>query len=528
MSLKDMLSGKVKEADHSINHMEGSLHHAGEAAGEFGKELLGVLGVGMALYKGFEFIEASAEKFETLEKANAQLKAGLDSTRGAAGLTFESLEESQKQLREKIDYSRGAIADMQAQLLTFPAVTHKVFDSASMAIADMATRLHTDLNSTAIQVGKALQDPIRGITALHRVGVNFSEGQKAVIKHLVETGQTAKAQALILKELNTEFGGSAEAAAKVDPFFKYNKAIEDVQMTIGDLVIKLKEYLAPALEWIVVKFKEVIEWCKQNAELFKYLGIAVGIAGTAYLVYRGILLAGIVVQAIQTGWTYAQIAAMFILGDAYEGASIATKLLAAAQYALNAAWAANPLGLLIAGIAAVIAIVVVCYNKFAGFRAFLWATWAVIKEVGSIIVDYFMGLKDVLVGTFTLDSDQVGRGMDKLASSTIGAGKRIAEAAKKGWNEGMADFAKDHKTENAPHKVGVPGKPGAAGEDGGKPQVSNPKGQKNVNIRIDIKELIHDFRVQTTNITEGMAKVRELVTQAVLSAVNDSQIVAGE
>jgi hypothetical protein len=61
----------------------------------------------------------------------------------------------------------------------------------------------TDMKGAAIQVGKALQDPVHGISALRRVGVNFNESQVETIKKLVETGQAAKAQGLILAELNT-------------------------------------------------------------------------------------------------------------------------------------------------------------------------------------------------------------------------------------------------------------------------------------------------------------------------------------
>ncbi|HWB93503.1 MAG TPA: hypothetical protein VG605_16700 [Puia sp.] len=527
LSLKDLLTGKIKEADGSINHMEGSLHSAGEKAKEFGKEMLGVLGVGVALYKGFQFIEHSAEQFELLEKANAQLEAGLESTHGMARLTFGGLEESQKSLREKIDFSRSAIADMQGVLLTFPAVTKATFDSASMAIADMSTRLHTDLSQTAIQVGKALQDPIMGITALHRVGVNFSSAQKDVIQRLVETGQIAKAQALILKELHTEFGGSAEAAANVNPYFKYNQAIENLQLTIGELVIKLKAFLAPALEGIVTAFQNVIEWGKRNADLLRAIGVGVAVAAGAYIVYRGVLLVGVGIQALQTAWTYAQIAAMYILGDAYEGASIATKLWAAAQYALNAAMTANPIGILIVAIGAAVAAVIYCYNHFAKFRAVLWGVWETIKTFGKIVADVFMGVGKVILGTMTLNPKMVLEGFNQTVDAISNAGNRLGKAFKEGYDGGMADFAKEQAEKAAPHNIVKTGKPGADGQDA-KPQISKPKGTKATTINIKIDNLVREFKVQTTTISEGTGRVKELVQAAVLSALNDAQIITGQ
>ena len=65
-------------------------------------------------------------------------------------------------------------------------------------------------------MGKALNDPVANLSALSRSGIQFSDEQKAVIKSMAETGRLAEAQTLILDELNRQYGGSAEAAAKAD------------------------------------------------------------------------------------------------------------------------------------------------------------------------------------------------------------------------------------------------------------------------------------------------------------------------
>jgi hypothetical protein len=78
----------------------------------------------------------------------------------------------------------------------------------------MSQALGQDLKSSAIQLGKALQDPIEGVTALRRVGVNFTDEQKNMIEALVKSGKLEEAQTFILKELQTEFGGSARAAGQ--------------------------------------------------------------------------------------------------------------------------------------------------------------------------------------------------------------------------------------------------------------------------------------------------------------------------
>lgn len=501
MSLKDLLSEKIKEARHETEHFEHTLGEAGEKAREFGKELIGALGVGAVLYKGFEFVEKSAEEFENLEKANAQLTAGLSSTREAAGLTFEALEESQKSLRDKIDYSRSAIADMQSQLLTFPAVTKDTFDTASMAIADMATRLHVGLDQTAIQVGKALQDPIRGITALHRVGVNFSETQKAMIKHFVETGQAAKAQQLILRELNTEFGGSAEAAAAVNkPMFEYQKSVESAELMIGKLVDTLKRTLMPVLTSVINGFMASVHWMQEHKTLMEIIGYVVATVGAAYLAYTAVI----------------------------EGVVLATKIWTGVQWLLNAAMTANPLAIVIVAIAAVTAAVIYCYTHFAKFHAVLWAAWAVIKEFVSMVVDAFKGLYHILHGIFTFNLGEIKDGLMSQVNFYVDAAKRLGNAAANGYKEGMADFAKSQSDAAGPKDVHHAGKVGAPGAEGKTGATAKATGNKSVNITIKIDNLVRQFTVSSSSTQESKGQIKEHVVQALLSAVNDSQIVAGE
>lgn len=165
------------------------------------------------------------------QNAVAQLNAALKSTQNAAGLTSEELQNMAAQLQGVTTYGDETIITMQSVLLTFTKIGRETFPQATAAILDMSTRLGTDLKSSAIQVGKALNDPIQGITALSRVGVSFTEDQKNLIKSLAESGRMAEAQTLILKELETEFGGSAKAARQT-----LGGALESLSNTFGDLL----------------------------------------------------------------------------------------------------------------------------------------------------------------------------------------------------------------------------------------------------------------------------------------------------
>lgn len=146
------------------------------------------------------------------ESALRQLESALASTGGVSGQTTKSLLDMAASLQDVTTYGDETINAAQGILLTFTKIGGDTFPKATEAVLNVATAMKTDLKSAAIQVGKALNDPKTGMDALTRSGITFSDDQKFVIKQLTETGQVAKAQALILKELETQFGGSARAA----------------------------------------------------------------------------------------------------------------------------------------------------------------------------------------------------------------------------------------------------------------------------------------------------------------------------
>ena len=164
------------------------------------------------------------------EKVTAQLEARLKSTGGAAGLTKDELLDMASGLQKMTAFGDEAIVSAENLLLTFTNIGKNTFPSALEAVLDMSTALDQDLKSSAILVGKALNDPILGISALSRTGIQFTEDQKAVIKALVDTGNTAGAQTLILRELEMQMGGSARAARDT-----LGGALESLKNNFGDL-----------------------------------------------------------------------------------------------------------------------------------------------------------------------------------------------------------------------------------------------------------------------------------------------------
>jgi hypothetical protein len=136
----------------------------------------------------------------------------------------------------------------QSKLLTFKELAGSAdeaggaFDRATMAALDLAAAGFGSAETNATQLGKALQDPIKGLTALTRSGVTFTKQEKENIKVLVESGQTLKAQDLILQAIETQVGGTAQATAKASD--KMKLAFENVYETVGEALLPVFDDLA--------------------------------------------------------------------------------------------------------------------------------------------------------------------------------------------------------------------------------------------------------------------------------------------
>jgi Prophage tail length tape measure protein len=165
------------------------------------------------------------------ENALRQLEARLKSTGGVVGLTAEQITAFARDLQQVTTFGDEATIAMQNLLLTFTNIRGDVFREATVSILDMSIAMGQDLKSSAIQIGKALNDPVKGLLALSRVGVQFTDRQKAVVASLVETGKVAEAQRIILAELQTEFGGAATAAAD-----SFGGSIARLKNAFGDLL----------------------------------------------------------------------------------------------------------------------------------------------------------------------------------------------------------------------------------------------------------------------------------------------------
>tara|TARA_R110001592_G_scaffold58288_1_gene176719 strand:- start:674 stop:2656 length:1983 start_codon:yes stop_codon:yes gene_type:complete len=147
------------------------------------------------------------------ERQFKRLEGILRATGGAAGLSLLEIEELAQQIGKETLASTQEIRDAAGVLLTFKSITGDVFKEALKLSQDLAEVGFGSAKSAAMQLGKALEEPEIGLSALRRVGVSFSKSQKDLIKNFDFMGEKIKSQEIMLKALNEQVGGAGINAA---------------------------------------------------------------------------------------------------------------------------------------------------------------------------------------------------------------------------------------------------------------------------------------------------------------------------
>ncbi|MDE0878928.1 MAG: phage tail length tape measure family protein [Sphingomonas bacterium] len=218
---------------------------------------------------------AAVAGFQDQQQAMAQVNSALASMGPVAGRTAQQLSDAADamEMHSLID-ADVILTKVTANLLTFGNVSGAVFDRAQQAAIDMAQRLGSDPQAAAIMLGKALNDPVKGITALTRVGVSFSAAQIATIKAMAATGKTAAAQGLIMTEVERQFKGAAQAAADTSPWRQAQVAINQAGDTIGEALLPVIPPIANAIRDAALAFGSLSPQMQQ----FAIYGLAAGAA----------------------------------------------------------------------------------------------------------------------------------------------------------------------------------------------------------------------------------------------------------
>lgn len=166
----------------------------------------GLAGLTAAAYK-------SVKVFDEYQRGQLRTEALVRATGSAAGYTAEQLQQQANEVALATLASVGGIVEAQNVLMTFKSVSGETFKQAIMLSQDMAAVFGGSAKDKALQLGKALEDPVQGINALRRSGVSFTAQQKEQIRTMTEAGDVAGAQQVVLSQLAAQVGGAGAAEA---------------------------------------------------------------------------------------------------------------------------------------------------------------------------------------------------------------------------------------------------------------------------------------------------------------------------
>ncbi len=325
---------------------------------------------------GLVALGGAAKKFIDAGEQAATSNARIRNVTESMGLFGEASAEVTEKLIKQAEATalltgvdQNQIKQAQASLMTFGELAQSAdemggsFDRATQLTIDLAAAGFGSVETNAIQLGKALNDPIKGLSALSRSGVTFSETQKDMIAGLVESGKQFEAQDIILKAIEQQVGGTGEATANATD--KLKVGFSQMSESIGQALLPLVETVIPVM-----------------IGLFEFMGDHTGV-----VIGLGIAMGGVA-------------AAIVAVNVAMKAYAAATAIAKAATWLFNAALSANPIGLIVIAVAGLIATLVVLQKKFDiigiaidGMKKAFEASWDGIQWVINKIID---GVNEVI------------------------------------------------------------------------------------------------------------------------------------
>ena len=342
------------------------------------------------------------------QKVGALTAQIIKSTGGAAKITAAQVGDLATALSNKTGVDDEAIQAGANLLLTFKNVRNEagagaaIFDRATAAAGDLSAAGFGSITGASKMLGKALNDPVKGMSAMSRAGVTFTDAQKKQVKALVETGDVLGAQKIILKEVESQVGGAAAATATSAD--RAAVAAGNLKETIGTAMLPIVDRMADTFSSKIAP--AITGFVKGMQDGTGAGGTFAGVLGTVGDVI------GTVVGFLQR-WSDvlvpvgAGIGAVVVAMRAW---SIATGIVTVAQGLLNVALTANPIGLVILAIVGLGTALVVAWKKSETFRRIVTAAFDIIKiavlkmalvavTAFGFIVNAFFSLAEKIIGT---------------------------------------------------------------------------------------------------------------------------------
>lgn len=321
-SLRADLSASIAQFQSDLGAAAGSLKKFSKDAKQIGREIEDV-GKGMSIALTLPLVALGTEAVRRATQAAQAmllLKQTLVTAGNTSGKTAEQLAATAKELRNISTFQDDDILrNVTVNLLRFSNVQGPVFDRAQKAVVNLSAALGQDLQSASIKVGRALNDPIKGVQALTRLGISFTTAQKEQIKALVLNGQGMQAQGIILGELEKKFDGAAKALRDATPGAEFKNTWDDFTETIGGELVPALEDLLSILSGVLKAFNELPEPVQKLIVGVAAFAAIIGplLAGLGFFLKLGGQIAGLLatlftwvasLSAVTLGWVAAVVA----------------------------------------------------------------------------------------------------------------------------------------------------------------------------------------------------------------------------
>jgi len=276
-------SQATKNLSRSAKGATTSLTAASTAAKGLGASLAASLGPLLTVGAAFATVSNAIGTFTARERDIAILTQGLKNL-GAGTTQLNELQEAADRLGNQTLFNQEEFTRGFNLLTSFRNIGVDAYSRVAQAAADIAQVNQVDVNTSFMQLAKALQDPERNLSNLNRSGIAFTKQQTEVIKELMKTNKTAEAHAMILGIVEESYNKLSQAAAEgfagnVDSL---GEAFRDFSETLG-------KALEPAL---IATTKGLTALIKAANDLFKSpLGKTAGVFTAIALAAKGVAIA---------------------------------------------------------------------------------------------------------------------------------------------------------------------------------------------------------------------------------------------
>ena len=323
-------SQATKSLSRNANGASRSLAATSTAARGLGSALATSLGPLLTVGAAVATVSNAIGTFQARERDVAILTQGLENL-GAGTAQLNQLQEAANRLGNQTLFNQEEFTRGFNLLTSFRNIGVDSYSRVAQAAADIAQVNQVDVNTSFMQLAKALQDPERNLSNLNRSGIAFTKQQTEVIKELMKTNKIAEAHAMILSIVEESYNGLAQAASE-----GFAGEVDSLGESFRDFSETLGKALEPAL---IAATKGLTALITAADNLFKSplgktaaLFTAIALAAKGVIIALPIISAGLIKVAAAGG-----IATIALNAIPFVAVATAAGLLTTAFFKLNGA-----------------------------------------------------------------------------------------------------------------------------------------------------------------------------------------------